>query len=176
MDQVGRSFATMPNDRLAAFALTVATVPWLFVAAATPVLGERSAAVGTIVLSLVLGLAVILVVGLVQPARPRPPALIAALMFAGLSAYVAAFSTTYWWMSVEDPERAFTEALDRWDALYLTIATLTTTGYGDIAPLMTGPRLVATSQMLLGALVIAITSARLATSRRRAARLPDDHQ
>jgi hypothetical protein len=88
---------------------------------------------------------------------------------------VVVFAATYFVLSSQDPG-AFSEPLDRSDALYFTVTTLATVGFGDIAAQTTNARLVVTGQIVLGVLLVgAVARALLLTARRtRDARGPSD--
>lgn len=88
---------------------------------------------------------------------------------------VVVFAATYYVLSRQDPA-AFSEPLDRSDALYFTVTTLATVGFGDIAAQTTNARLVVTGQIVLGVLLVgAVARALLLTARRtREGREPSD--
>lgn len=65
------------------------------------------------------------------------------------------FSAGYFLLSREHPP-AFTEALDRTDALYFTVATFATVGYGDIAPVTTGARVATTAQIVVDLMAVGL--------------------
>jgi voltage-gated potassium channel len=58
-------------------------------------------------------------------------------------------------------EDAFSERLSPVDALYLSLTTLTTTGFGDITAKSTSARLFVSLQMVLDLVVVAVVVARL---------------
>src|SRR5699024_2357124 len=66
---------------------------------------------------------------------------------------VVVFAATYYVLSNHDPA-SFSEPLDRSDALYFTVTTLATVGFGDIAAQTTNARLVVTGQIVLGVLLV----------------------
>ena len=68
-------------------------------------------------------------------------------------ALVVVFALTYSAMSVASPA-AFTESLDKSDAVYFTVTTLSTTGFGDIAANSQAARWVVTTQMLFDLVVL----------------------
>jgi hypothetical protein len=72
----------------------------------------------------------------------------------GLVWFFVGFAILYWAAGDRDP-RAFSEPLSRPDAVYFTLTTATTTGYGDIQPLSTAARSIASAQMVVGLLVVA---------------------
>ncbi|MDM7854891.1 potassium channel family protein [Cellulomonas alba] len=69
--------------------------------------------------------------------------------------FLVIFAVIYLTMSHADPE-AFSESLDRTGALYFTIVTLGTVGYGDIAPVDHAARVVVSVQVLLDLAFLAV--------------------
>jgi voltage-gated potassium channel len=67
--------------------------------------------------------------------------------------FLLLFSTVYYLMEHAAP-RDFTEHMTRTDALYFTVTTFATVGFGDITARSQGARLVVTVQMLADLLVI----------------------
>lgn len=61
--------------------------------------------------------------------------------------FLLLFATGYHLASEADPA-AFTEPVSRTDALYFTITVLATVGFGDIAPVTDGTRIVVSLQMI----------------------------
>ncbi len=53
---------------------------------------------------------------------------------------------------------SFSEHLDKVTAVYFTVTTLATVGYGDIVPVTHTAQVLATVQMLLDLVVIAVTA------------------
>jgi hypothetical protein len=72
-----------------------------------------------------------------------------------ISLFVIMFATFYAALSSREP-RAFTEPLDRTDALYFTVSTLATVGYGDIAAVSPTARIGAIAQMVAGLLLLGL--------------------
>jgi len=68
-------------------------------------------------------------------------------------AVIVIFALIYASISAADP-MAFTEPLSKEDAIYYTVTTLSTTGFGDIAAVSPGARWVVTSQMLFDLVLI----------------------
>jgi voltage-gated potassium channel len=68
--------------------------------------------------------------------------------------FIVIFATTYLTLSHND-QHSFTEHLNRTAALYFTIVTLGTVGYGDIAPSTQPARLVVSLQILLDLVFLA---------------------
>lgn len=68
---------------------------------------------------------------------------------------IGVYSYLYWRLSVHDA-RVFSEQLSKASAIYFTVTTFTTTGFGDIHPVSDGARLLVTTQMLLGAFVLVV--------------------
>jgi voltage-gated potassium channel len=68
---------------------------------------------------------------------------------------VVMFAEIYMILSGRDPE-AFDEVLDHIGALYFTMTTLTTIGYGDIAPVSDVARVVVMVQMVVNVVVVVV--------------------
>jgi hypothetical protein len=64
------------------------------------------------------------------------------------------FAFTFLTLSRADPG-SFSEHLDRVDAMYYTVSTLATVGFGDITPTSAGARIIVTFQMLLDLALVA---------------------
>ncbi len=84
---------------------------------------------------------------IVRSKRPRLRAIEA--LATAVPFFLVLFAAVYVGLSRSDPA-AFTEALDRTDALYFTVTTFATVGFGDIAPLAREARIIAMIQMLAG--------------------------
>jgi hypothetical protein len=67
------------------------------------------------------------------------------------------FALTYLGMSHAHPH-SFSQPLNKVGALYFTVTTFATVGYGDIVPTTNATRVISTIQMLLDLLVIATTA------------------
>ncbi len=67
--------------------------------------------------------------------------------------FVMVFANTYRLLSDADPG-AFTEPLDRTDALYFTVTVLATVGFGDIVPRTPAARVLVTCQMVGDVLLV----------------------
>jgi voltage-gated potassium channel Kch len=59
------------------------------------------------------------------------------------------FAKLDWLLSKINPH-GFNVVLSKWDALYFTVTTLATVGYGDIRPVSTGARILITLQIIFG--------------------------
>lgn len=79
--------------------------------------------------------------------RPVPAALVITL--GNLSSVVATYSYLYWVASVSS-DSCFTESLSKVDAVYFTLSTLVTAGFGDIAAQSGACRLLVSSQLVVG--------------------------
>ena len=79
---------------------------------------------------------------------------------------VASFAFVYVVYSNNDPA-SFNEPLTRTDALYFTVTTVATVGYGDIHPSSQSARIVVTLQMVFNVAVIGVTVRLLAEAARR---------
>ena len=105
--------------------------------------------------------------------RARYPAVQAVEALAvAVPLFLLLFAAGYSLMSSASPG-AFTEPLDRTDAIYFTVTVFATVGFGDIAPVTESARIVVTLQMVgdllvLGVLLQAIVGAvKLGRARRR---------
>ena len=105
--------------------------------------------------------------------RARYPAVQAVESLAvAVPLFLLLFAAGYSLMSSASPG-AFSEPLDRTDAIYFTVTVFSTVGFGDIAPVSESARVVVTLQMVgdllvLGVLLHAIIgAAKLGRARRR---------
>ncbi|NHT16332.1 potassium channel family protein [Cellulomonas sp. IC4_254] len=81
--------------------------------------------------------------------------------------FIVLFAAGYTSLSEADPD-AFSEPVDRLDALYFTMTVLATVGFGDITP-VTGPaRVVVTVQMVCGFAFAALVGREFLAAVRRA--------
>jgi len=65
------------------------------------------------------------------------------------------FAAGYYMIGIDDPE-AFSESMSRLDALYFTLTTFSTVGFGDITSVSPEARTVTTIQMVVNLLVLGI--------------------
>lgn len=70
-------------------------------------------------------------------------------------AFLLLFASAYFLMEQHDPA-TFTQHLTRTDALYFTVSTFSTVGFGDITPLSQYARSVVTVQMILDLLILGL--------------------
>jgi hypothetical protein len=70
-----------------------------------------------------------------------------------VTAVVVIFSLTYATMAASDPG-AFTAPMEKSDAVYFTVTTLSTTGFGDITAVSQSARWVVTAQMLFDLILL----------------------
>jgi voltage-gated potassium channel len=68
---------------------------------------------------------------------------------------VVPFATAYAYASASDPGN-FTQPLTRIDALYFTVTVFATVGFGDIAPVTEGARVLVTVQMVIDLVLIGV--------------------
>ena len=74
-----------------------------------------------------------------------------------LPALLVLYASTYTVMSAADPS-SFTQVLGRTDALYYTMTVFATVGFGDIAPVSEGTRIVTMIQMVVGLLAVGLAA------------------
>lgn len=72
-----------------------------------------------------------------------------------LSAVVFGYAEVYRWISDRDPP-SFSQSLSGFDALYFSVVTFATVGFGDIVPSDTETRLLVSAQILFGLFLIGI--------------------
>lgn len=65
------------------------------------------------------------------------------------------FAFLYWGLSLRD-QGAFTASLSPLDSVYFAVATFTTTGFGDVAPVSQVARLAVTVQIIAGFALVAV--------------------
>lgn len=123
-----------------------------------------------VLLRLLGGLAIFVAVLALQVRRilraEVPEATAVEAVIVGVSVFLVLFSLAYLTVSAADP-LAFTEPLDRLDALYYTTATFATVGFGDIAAVSPLARTTVTVQMLLDLVVfVAVAKAAFSVARR----------
>jgi len=90
-----------------------------------------------------------------RSSRPRVRAIDAIAVSA--TTMIVAFAVLYLNIAARDPE-AFNEDIDRTGALYFTMTTLTTIGYGDIVASSQPARIAVMVQMLFNVAVIGTTA------------------
>lgn len=89
--------------------------------------------------------------------RARYPALQAVeALAATVPLFLLLFASAYFTMAGTNPANFNTHSLTRTDALYFTVTTFSTVGYGDITAASQSARLVVTAQMLLDLLVLGL--------------------
>jgi hypothetical protein len=70
--------------------------------------------------------------------------------------FLLLFASVYFAMARASPANFSTHQLTRTDALYFTVTTFSTVGFGDITPASQSARLVVTAQMILDLLVLGL--------------------
>jgi voltage-gated potassium channel len=70
--------------------------------------------------------------------------------------FLLLFASAYFTMAGTNPANFSTHSLARADALYFTVTTFSTVGYGDITAASQSARLVVTAQMLLDLLALGL--------------------
>ena len=111
-------------------------------------------------LALVAGLLILLAVTVWQVwaiIRARYPAVRAVeALAATVPLFMLLFASAYFTMAATNPANFSTHSLTRTDALYFTVTTFSTAGFGDITPVSQSARLVVTAQMLLDLLALGL--------------------
>lgn len=144
---------------LAGFLTTFYLFPW------------EGGSVGTVltrIIIVIVTLVVVTTLSIQYVVRSRYPVL---TVFQALTAVVGfaivAFASVYFLMSI-DHEGAFNEPLSRTDALYFSLTTATTIGYGDISAKTEVARIVVMIQMVINVVVIGVAARALVhTARKR---------
>jgi len=118
-------------------------------------------------LVVVLGAAAIALAGILKSDFPIIRA------FEAISTFIVvtllAFASTFALMSSNEP-LAFSEPLDHTAALYFTMTTATTIGYGDIAPRTDGARIAVMIQMITNVLIVGVGLRLMINTAKRRAR------
>jgi len=131
--------------------------------------GER-AGDGSTILRLVLGVLLfgaILAWQVRQIMRSAVPALQAVeALIVAIPTFIVVYASTYVGIEAALPG-SFTQPLDKTSALYFTVVTLGTVGYGDIAPVSAGARITVSSQVMLDLVLIAVVVRLLTGAARR---------
>jgi voltage-gated potassium channel len=70
--------------------------------------------------------------------------------------FLLLFAATYYLMAQDGPANFSTDTLTRTDALYFTVTTFATVGYGNISATSQTTRLIVTTQMILDLLVLGL--------------------
>jgi voltage-gated potassium channel len=89
--------------------------------------------------------------------RSKEPAIRAIVALAStVPLFVLLFAAVYFVMARASPANFSTHQLTRTDALYFTVTTFSTVGFGDITAASQSARLVVTAQMILDLLVLGL--------------------
>ena len=80
--------------------------------------------------------------------------------------FIVVVASVYYVLSQDDAS-AFSEALSKTDALYLTITIFSTVGFGDITPQTDSARLVVSTQMILDLVILGFGARALLTAVQR---------
>ena len=86
---------------------------------------------------------------------PLPAVQAVAALAITVPLFLVLYATTYFLIGDSTPDD-FSEPLTRLDALYFTITTFTTVGFGDITAVSQGARGVVMTQMVLGMVLIGV--------------------
>jgi len=87
--------------------------------------------------------------------------------------YVLLFAAAYYVMSLTHPQSFDVGALTRVDALYFTVTTFSSVGFGDIAAASQDARMMVTVQMVLNLLVLGVGIRVFVGAVRRSRGIPD---
>ncbi|GII05282.1 potassium channel family protein [Planobispora takensis] len=87
--------------------------------------------------------------------------------------FLLLFATAYHLMSMEDPS-SFSEPLTRADALYFTVTVFATVGFGDIVPRTQLSRMLTTTQMIGGLILVGLVAKVFLEAVQRGLRRRDD--
>jgi hypothetical protein len=79
-------------------------------------------------------------------------------LLSAASSILGSFALVYWHLSVRD-SRCFVESLSKVDAIYFTLTTFSTTGFGDIFPQTAVCRAVVSAQMIVGIVLVTVVAA-----------------
>ncbi|MFN8125369.1 MAG: ion channel [Candidatus Nanopelagicales bacterium] len=120
---------------------------------------------GTLALLMYLGMIVAAIVRLFKSPRPLMEGVLFVIVMVAL--LVFAYAWMYLSMSLSQPG-SFTEPLSKQSAVYFTVTVLSTVGFGDITPVLDVPRMVVTSQMLIGFTLFTLAIKVITSSTRRA--------
>lgn len=115
--------------------------------------GFGALSLGMLLLGLVLfgGVVAWQVAAITRAEHPRLRAVEA--LITAIPLFLVLFAASYYLLALEDPG-AFSEPLDRTDALYFTVAVFATVGFGDIAPVAEVGRALVTAQMVADLVVV----------------------
>jgi voltage-gated potassium channel len=105
---------------------------------------------GVLIFAAILGWQVRRILSSAVPALQAVEALIVAI-----PTFIVVYASTYVSISQASPG-SFSETIDKTSALYFTVVTLGTVGYGDIAPVSSGARMAVSSQVMLDLVLIAV--------------------
>ncbi len=136
---------------------------------------------GRLIVEFVVGVLLVIVVLTVQTwmtLRSRYPLLRSAeAMATAIPLFLVVFSTTHYLINGLDPG-SYSEPMTRFDALYFTMTTFATVGFGDITPVSVPARFVTLIQMIGGLILVGvvarvlISAARVREDRRSSSQTP----
>jgi hypothetical protein len=86
---------------------------------------------------------------------PIPGARAVGALMVAAPLFLVLFATSYYVMGDAEPS-SFSEPLTRLDALYFTVTTFATVGYGDITAVSEAARAIATVQMVVGLVLVGL--------------------
>ena len=116
---------------------------------------------GRLIVEFAVGVLLVIVVLTVQTwttLRSRYPLLRSAeAMATAIPLFLVVFSTTHYLINGLDPG-SYSEPMTRFDALYFTMTTFATVGFGDITPVSVPARFVTLIQMIGGLILVGVVA------------------
>ncbi len=128
---------------------------------------------GALALSVYTGLLIASVIRLYT--SPRPLIEGALFIIVMIALLILSYSWMYLSLSESQPE-SFTEPLTKISAAYFTVTVLSTVGFGDITPVLDTPRMIVTTQMLIGLTLFTVALKTVTGSAKRAMQIRADHR
>ena len=123
-----------------------------------PLKRDLDAGTWLLLLALGAGLLLVMIVQLRAVYRsPNPRLRTAQALMLVLPLFLVLFAATYVVLANGDPD-SFSEPLDHVDALYFTVTTFATVGFGDISPVTQLARILVTVQMVAGLLAVGLVA------------------
>lgn len=145
-------------------------LPWLAVFHAVEIDDSLALGAASVFLLVYTVPAVLVWRSVIPAAREGNTPALTLVVLAGLNMVVGPFAAVHWQMS-QNVHDCFNEPLSSVDAIYFTLTTLTTTGFGDIRAVASPCRMAVTAQMVVDAVifvgVVAVAITHYAAARQR---------